>query len=126
MDPLSLLASQLGESAIRRLVHAFYRRVRADSVLGPMYPSGDWEGAEERLGDFLVYRLGGSSEYLEKRGHPRLRARHFAFPVGIRERDRWLELMGAALQEVQIPAEEAELLSCFFAQVADAMRNRPD
>ncbi len=126
MDPISQLHDTLGEPMIRQLVHAFYRRVREDDLIGKMYPPDDWEGAEERLADFIVYRFGGSPAYLEKRGHPRLRARHFPFSIGVPERDRWLELMGQAMHEVQIPEAAAPVIGMFFAQVADSMRNREE
>jgi hemoglobin len=126
MDPISDIVATLGEATLRRLVGGFYQRVRQDDLIGPMYPADDWEGAEKRLADFLVYRMGGAPTYLEERGHPRLRARHFPFPIGTAERDRWLELMGQALQEAALPERETALMTQFFAQVADAMRNRPD
>ena len=126
MDPVATLHSIVGESSLRELVSAFYRRVRVDSMLGPLYPPDDWEGAEKRLGDFLVYRFGGVSPYLQDRGHPRLRARHFPFQIGVAERDRWLDLMSDAMNEVPIQASAVPLMRSFFAQVADAMRNQPD
>ena len=126
MDPISEIVATLGEAPLRRLVGGFYQRVRQDDLIGPMYPADDWEGAEKRLADFLVYRMGGAPTYLEQRGHPRLRARHFPFAIGTAERDRWLELMGQALQEAALPERETALMTQFFAQVADAMRNRPD
>jgi hemoglobin len=126
MDPLASLTTSLGEDTLRRMVHAFYQHVRSDDLIGPMYPQDDWQGAESRLADFLIYRFGGSPAYLEKRGHPRLRARHFPFPIGTQARDRWLECMGKAMREVAVPPAESTLLSAFFAQVADAMRNQPD
>lgn len=115
-----------GEDGIRRMVAAFYQRVRTDDLLGPMYPPDDWEGAEERLTDFLLFRLGASTRYIETRGHPKLRMRHITFRIGIAERDRWLELMGAAMDEAAIPAEAREFLDPFFDQVADFMRNQAD
>lgn len=116
----------LGEEGLARLVAAFYRRVRSDDLIGPLYPPGDWEAAERRLADFLVFRFGGSQRYLLERGHPRLRMRHLPFDIGIAERDRWLELMGAAMDEMALSGEARELLSAFFAQVADMMRNREE
>jgi hemoglobin len=113
-----------GEDGIRRMVSAFYRRVREDDLIGPMYPDGDWEGSEERLAEFLLFRLGASQRYLEMRGHPRLRMRHIGFRIGIPERDRWLELMGGAMDETGVPQEAREFLDPFFAQVADFMRNQ--
>jgi hemoglobin len=114
---------QLGESGFADLVAAFYRRVRTDDLIGKLYPPDDWEGAEERLRDFLIYRFGGSQKYIEQRGHPRLRMRHFPFQIGVAERDRWMELMRAALAEVQVPSPAREELDAFFAQTADFMRN---
>ena len=124
MDPVSEIVSVLGEETVRSLVRRFYERVKRDDLIGPMYPVSDWEGAEKRLGDFLVYRFGGAPTYLQERGHPRLRARHFEFSIGDGERDRWLELMGASMLELQLPEREAALMWAFFVQVADAMRNR--
>jgi hemoglobin len=112
-----------GEDGIRRMVEAFYRRVRTDDLIGPMYPEDDWEGSEERLAEFLLFRLGGSARYVEMRGHPRLRMRHVHFRIGAAERDRWLELMAAAMDETKIPEPARGFLDPFFAQVADFMRN---
>jgi hemoglobin len=122
----SEVISSCGEDGIRRMVAGFYQRVRTDDLLGPMYPGGDWEGAEERLAEFLLFRLGASTRYLEMRGHPRLRMRHAPFRIGIAERDRWLELMSAAMDEAMIPDEARGFLDPFFAQVADFMRNQAD
>lgn len=124
MDALSNLCQSVGEPKLRAMVAAFYRRVRSDDVIGPMYPQEDWEGAEKRLADFIVYRFGGPQTYIQERGHPRLRARHFPFPIGEAERDRWLELMGQAMRETGIPDQAAPLIGGFFAQVAEMMRNR--
>ena len=103
---------------------AFYRRVREDEVLAPLYPKGDWEGAEHRLASFLRFRLGAEQEYLEERGHPRLRMRHMPFKIGEVERDRWLELMDGALAECEVRPETREPLQAFFTQVAEFMRNQ--
>jgi hemoglobin len=113
-----------GENGIRRMVEAFYRRVRPDDLIGPMYPEDDWEGSEERLSEFLLFRLGASTRYLETRGHPKLRMRHITFKIGIAERDRWLELMTAAMEETEVPPAARKFLDPFFAQVADFMRNQ--
>lgn len=114
---------QIGEEGIHQLVSAFYRRVKSDNVLGPLYPKEDWEGAEQRLADFLVYRCGGSEKYIQERGHPRLRMRHMPFKIGEKERDRWISLMTEAMLEREIENPAAELLSVFFIQTADFMRN---
>jgi hemoglobin len=115
-----------GEAGVRRMVAAFYAHVRMDDLLGPMYPADDWDGAEERLADFLLFRLGASTRYLETRGHPRLKMRHIPFRIGIAERDRWLELMDRAMTESEIPPSARAFLDPFFSQVADFMRNQTE
>jgi len=122
LDP-GALHSVLGDEAIGRFVGAFYGRVPADPILGPMYPETDIAGAEERLRDFLIYRFGGSASYIEKRGHPRLRRRHGPFEINELARDRWLELMGAALDECELEVRAEASLRSFFAQVADFLIN---
>ena len=114
----------VGEGGFGRLTAAFYRRVRADDLLAPMYPDGDWEGSEARLRGFLLFRFGGVMDYVEERGHPRLRMRHMGFAIGEAERDRWIELMGDAVRETEVPREAAQALMTFFSQVADFMRNQ--
>lgn len=117
---------KLGEEGFTDLIAAFYRGVRKDDLLGPLYPDDDWENAEKRLRDFLIFRFGGSDRYIRERGHPRLRMRHMPFSIGIAERDRWLELMKKALDETGVDGDEREFLDHFFAQTADFMRNRAD
>ncbi len=116
----------LGGDGFVKLVAAFYRRVRVDDLIGPMYPPDDWEGSEKRLADFLIFRFGGSDRYIQERGHPRLRMRHIPFSIGEAERDRWLELMGGAMDEVGVSGEARVNLGAFFDQVADFMRNREE
>lgn len=123
---LEEIHSTLGGKGLTALVAAFYRRVREDVVIGKMYPPDEWEEAEKRLRDFLIYRFGGSDRYIQERGHPRLRGRHMPFSIGVKERDRWLDLMGAAMKETEVPADIAPVMGAFFAQVADMMRNRED
>ncbi len=117
---------QLGEAGIKEMVAAFYRRTREDDLIGPMYPPDDWEGSEKRLRDFLIFRFGGPDTYIQERGHPRLRMRHAPFAIGTAQRDRWLELMGAAMDETGVDGAIRESLDAFFAQVADFMRNQPE
>lgn len=124
-DAESSVFPALGEAGFQLLTGAFYQRVKDDELLAPMYPDQDWVGAEKRLCDFLVFRFGGPQRYIEERGHPRLRMRHAPFSIGEEERDRWLKLMGEAMDEVNLANEVREVLEPFFAQVADFMRNQP-
>jgi hemoglobin len=115
----------IGEAGFARLVAAFYAQVPADDILGPMYPEGDLAGAEERLRDFLVFRFGGPTRYLEHRGHPRLRARHAPFRVDGAARDRWVTLMDRALDQAALAPEADALLRGFFRDIASFLINRP-
>lgn len=115
---------QVGEEGFTRLVRAFYAQVPDDDILGPMYPANDLDGAEERLRDFLIFRFGGSPRYIERRGHPRLRMRHFRFPIDQAARDRWMQLMRNALQEAEFPPEARAYLDEFFGGVATFLINR--
>jgi hemoglobin len=117
------VAREVGPEGIAKMVAAFYQKVRTDDLIGPMYPDGDWEGSEERLRDFLRFRLLGDPVYTFKRGHPRLRMRHAGFSIGEAERDRWLELMSGAMNVAEVPEEARMKLEEFFAQVADFLRN---
>ena len=117
--------AQIGEAGFARLVTAFYDRVPADDILGPMYPGNDMDGAEERLREFLIGRFGGPQHYIEKRGHPRLRMRHMPFQLNQAARDRWVQLMDKALDEAALPAESTQCLREFFHHMATFLMNTP-
>lgn len=116
----------LGQDGFARLVAAFYRQVKTDDILQPMYPQDDWEGSEQRLRDFLIFRFGGPPRYIEQRGHPRLRMRHVPFAIDAAARDRWLELMNKAIAEADLPEAAIPTLKRFFAMVADFLVNRAE
>ena len=116
----------IGEKGFRRLIRAFYSQVPGDDILGPMYPAEDLAGAEQRLADFLIFRFGGPPRYIEERGHPRLRMRHLPFAIGQAARDRWVANMDRAFDEAQLPAEAAQVLRTFFADIATFMINRDE
>ena len=110
-----IVAREVGAEGLAALVAAFYRRVRTDDVLGPLYPEQDFEGAEKRLREFLQFRFLGHEAYVETRGHPRLRMRHFPFAIGDKEAARWVDLMEAAMAECEISGEAWSAMSPFFA-----------
>lgn len=109
-----------------QLVDTFYAGVAADDVLAPLYPEyPDFSGARHRLTLFLGQYWGGPTTYMEERGHPRLRMRHFPFHVGPVERDHWLQHMAAAIESV-CDAEQADVaaeLIGYFVPAAEHLRN---
>lgn len=113
-----------GEETFRRLVHAFYERVYADPLLRLMFPA-DRAGAEERLALFLMQYFGGPSNYSERRGHPRLRMRHFPFAIGVAERDAWLGHMLAAIDAVGIAEPARTAMREYFDGATTFMINQP-
>jgi len=115
--------ARVGEDGFVRLVRAFYARVPADDILGPMYPSHDLPGAEQRLRDFLIGRFGGPPRYIEERGHPQLRMRHMPFVITQAARDRWVQLMNRAFDEAQLDPESTALLREFLQGMATFMMN---
>ena len=118
--------TRIGQEGFDRLVAAFYRQIPSDDVLGPLYKQHDLAGAERRLRDFLIFRFGGPSTYLETRGHPRLRMRHAPFAIGTTARDRWVQLMDRALDESNLPEDAHSTLKSFFASTATFLMNRPE
>ena len=114
----------IGEDGFRRLIAAFYRQIPTDEILGPMYAGRDMEAAEARLREFLIFRFGGPADYIENRGHPRLRMRHVPFAVDQAARDRWILLMQRALEETALPEDAAQVLRGFFASTATFLINR--
>ena len=114
----------IGDEGFERLIAAFYKQIPQDDILGPMYRGRDLAGAEERLRGFLIYRFGGPQTYIENRGHPRLRMRHVPFVIDQAARNRWMQLMRAALVETNLPPEPAAVLLRFFESTATAMINQ--
>lgn len=126
MSDESTVVAELGKPGIATMVAAFYRLVKHDDILGPMYPADDWDGSEERLREFLWFRIAQDPTYLLKRGHPRLRMRHMPFHIDIEARDRWLQLMSSAMDETGVKGASREWLDRFFYQIADFMRNQEE
>lgn len=106
------------------LVDRFYAGVEADEVLRPMYPEADLAPAKERLCGFLVQFWGGPDDYSRERGHPRLRARHFPFPIDLDARHRWMRHMSAAVEGMDPHPEVRRMLLDYFERSATAMVNR--
>jgi hemoglobin len=82
------------------------------------------DGSRDKLYWYLSGWLGGPQHYVERFGHPRLRARHLPFPIAEGERDQWLACMRMAMQDVGLPEDVAAALMNAFFGTADWMRNR--
>lgn len=115
-----------GEPGVRALVDRFYDLMDLEPAyagLRALHP-GDLSGSRDKLYWFLCGWLGGPPLFEQRFGHPRLRARHLPFPIGINERDQWLACMQQAMDEVLADADLRRRLAAAFFQTADWMRNR--
>ena len=117
-----------GEMAVFALVDAFYDLMdETPEYYGvrKLHPAS-LDGSREKLKMYLSGWLGGPDLYIEKFGHPRLRARHLPFAIAGAERDQWLACMRQALADVHAPAELTQNLLRAFFDTADWMRNQPE
>jgi len=115
-----------GEAAVRSLVDRFYDLMDLEPgyrELRALHPT-TLEGSRDKLHWFLCGWLGGPQHYVERFGHPMLRARHLPFPIGIRERDQWMACMVQAMRERGMDPDLAGRLEKAFFGTADWMRNR--
>ena len=119
-----------GEPAVRGLVDRFYDLMDLEpdfAGLRALHPT-TLDGSRDKLFWFLSGWLGGPSLYIERFGHPMLRARHLPYAIGISERDQWLTCMGLAMAEIGpaggLTQDLQERLLGSFANTADHMRNR--
>ncbi len=115
-----------GDAKLRELVDRFYDLMELEpefAGIRAMHPT-PLDGSRDKLYWFLSGWLGGPDLYIERFGHPRLRARHLPYPIASDERDQWLRCMAWALQDVGVEQSLQERLMHAFYQTADWMRNR--
>ena len=117
-----------GETGVRALVDTFYDRMQSDPAyagIRALHPD-DLSGSRDKLYWFLCGWSGGPGHYVQRFGHPRLRARHLPFVIRSGERDQWLHCMAQAMEARQLEPSLRERLYTAFTQTADWMRNHPD
>jgi hemoglobin len=115
-----------GEPGWRALVDRFYDQMDLDerfAGIRVLHPN-TLDGSRDKLYWFLCGWSGGPNHYIEKFGHPRLRARHMPFPIGSTERDQWLLCMAEAMQEQGLNQALFDRLLESFYGTADWMRNK--
>lgn len=91
-----------GKEKIRLLVETFYDTMNSDPKAEGLRAihSADLTEAREKLFMFLTGWTGGPQLYMERYGHPRLRARHMPFAIGETERDQWMYCMISAMHKM--------------------------
>ncbi|WOS61822.1 globin domain-containing protein [Sinorhizobium fredii] len=115
-----------GDAAVRALTRRFYELMgslpeaaRCRAVHPP-----DLSGSEEKLYEYLTGWLGGPPIYVEKRGHPMLRRRHFIAGIGPAERDEWLLCFTRALEEAVAHPQLREIILEPITRLAHHMQNK--
>lgn len=125
LTPYELLG---GKDAIRRLVKQFYWYMdtlpQAQGIR--RLHAADLSGAEEKLFLYLTGWLGGPQLFIEKYGHPRLRARHLSFSIGTDEANQWMTCMQKALTDITANENLRAQLTIALTDLALHMRNKTD
>jgi hemoglobin len=114
-----------GEAKLRELVDRFYDLMDLEpefAGIRTLHPPS-MEGSRDKLFWFLSGWSGGPNLFIERFGHPRLRARHLPYAIATSERDQWLRCMDMAMRDVGIEAALHQHLMQAFLETADWMRN---
>jgi len=116
-----------GIEQVRALVERFYDVMDSDpqaASLRAMHPQ-ELAGSREKLFMFLAGWTGGPQLYIERYGHPKLRARHLPFVVDETARDQWMYCMVRAMHDIGVEEPVMIKLAEALWGVADFMRNQP-
>ena len=115
-----------GDAGVRALADRFYEimdRLPEAKPIRDMHPP-DLTESSQKLYEFLSGWLGGPQLYMQRRGHPRLRARHMPFAVDRAASEQWVMCMDQALMAQGVDPQLRFNLMMSFARVANHMRNR--
>jgi len=118
--------AEKGPETIRHLVETFYDIMDADPKAAGLRAihQADLTEAREKLFMFLMGWTGGPQLYIERYGHPRLRARHMPFPIDESARDQWMYCMIKAMHTLEFDEALMKHIANQLYGVADFMRNR--
>jgi hemoglobin len=86
--PSRQIYSLMGEDNIYRMLSDFYAELGRSEVRH-LFPA-DLEAASRKSAEFFIGLFGGPPLYVQKYGHPRLRARHLPFVIDESARRVWL------------------------------------
>lgn len=113
-------AYEITEEDIARLVPAFYQRVRADEVLGPIFDSaiGDWPHHLEKLKAFWSSVMLTSGKY---KGQPMVAHLRYKEHMTRENFGRWLTLWGETGEEL-LSAEAAAAFQEKAGRIAESLQ----
>lgn len=105
-----------GGDAFERLTEAFYRRVRADDLLGPVFAHMPPDHPSH-VATWLSEVFGGPPAYTEERGgYPHMLGMHEDLAITEDQRFRWVQLIALAADEAGL-SSDPEFRSAFLAYV---------
>lgn len=115
-----------GDPTVRALTHRFYELMDTlpEAARCRAVHPADLSGSEEKFYEYLTGWLGGPPIYLEKRGHPMLRRRHFVAEIGPEERDEWLLCFTRALEETVAHPKLRQIILDPITRLALHMQNK--
>ncbi len=112
-----------GDAVMEPLLRGFYARI-AQSPIARLFPP-ELEETYRKQFAFQSEFWGGPERYTPWRGHPRLRARHMPFAIGLPEAAAWLACMRAAVADSAMPEGAREGFLAQVTRTAQAMINQP-
>jgi hemoglobin len=113
-----------GAEGVRQLAETFYDVIEEESPLIREMLPANTKKTRQKFFMYLSGWLGGPALYEEKWGHPRLRMRHFPFPIDETAATEWMRCMRQALDRVGIGGDLRDFLESRLAPLAEHMKNR--
>ena len=105
-----------GLATLDRLTENFYRKVKADALLGPVFARMDAHHPQY-VARFIAEVFGGPSEYSAQRGgHAHMIRQHVERHLDEAKRQRWIALLLETADEIGIAADP-EFRSAFVAYI---------
>ncbi|MCO6185349.1 group II truncated hemoglobin [Rhizobium sp. L1K21] len=127
-ETITLYEAIGADDTVRKLVRRFYELMEtlpeAQNARAIHPPS--LQNAETKLYEYLTGYLGGPPLFVEKYGHPRLRARHLHAPITKREVDEWLLCFRGALDDTVEHPKLREIIWEPIERLAYHMQNKED
>jgi hemoglobin len=102
----SLLERAGGEAAIHRLEEVFYAKVLSDPLLVPLFGQGQPNHVDHLMA-FTVESFGGPDRFSRELGFEHLIAVHRGLQITEGQRQRFVDLYMASLDEAQMPDDPA-------------------
>ncbi len=100
----SLIEWAGGDTAMRRLMEAFYDRVEQDALLSPLFPGGVSEEHRMNVGTWWIEVFGGRPGYTDGLGgYENMLAHHRNLRISAEQRFRFASLMSLAADDARLP-----------------------